>query len=66
MARPAIPVPTGDVRVDNPDGVSRTFGNEVRHSLYDSRGGVYQGLSYGAFPDEDGALYGRRSNGDVR
>ncbi len=54
MSKPAIAVPQGDIRVDNPDGVTRTFGDETKHSLYDA---VYvndHGTGFGAFPyDED-------------
>lgn len=30
-----IPVPGGEVRAENPDGISTTQGNRVRHNLWD-------------------------------
>lgn len=69
----AFAVPAGGITVDNPDGVSRVFGDEVRNSLYDARfvEAAYNGCGYGAFPDEGSGFgiqpmgYDDESNGAV-
>lgn len=49
----SIPIPGGDTKVENPDGVSITFdnGNDQRHSAYDAKF-FSNGCSYGAFNRE--------------
>lgn len=52
-------VPGGSVLVENPDGVTRTYGDGQRNSLYDAdwiNGPLPEACSYGAFPsDSNGA-----------
>lgn len=45
--------PGGNVKVENQDGVTRTFGDDSRHSLYNARW-VGDGRGYGAFPPGEG------------
>lgn len=46
-------IPNGQVRVETPDGVSRTFqGGEVLNSLTNASYVGSDGLGYGAFPHE--------------
>lgn len=58
-----LPTPKGDVRVETPDGTSRTFGDVVRQSLDDANyipepGFGVRNNGWGAFPQEgDGARY---------
>lgn len=48
-------VPDGEVRIETPDGVSRTYGNVVRNNLTDANyvAGGWPGYGYGAFPREE-------------
>ncbi len=44
----------GDIWVDNPDGVTRTYANGMtRNSLYDATFVCSGGRAYGAFPGDD-------------
>ncbi|MGE3582788.1 MAG: hypothetical protein AB7J28_15395 [Hyphomonadaceae bacterium] len=52
MAKPAIPVPGGNVTVEVPDGVTKTYGDNSRNSLYNAKW-VGDGRGYGAFPAEE-------------
>lgn len=56
--KPFPRAPRGDVRVETPDGVTRTFGDVNRQSLDDANyipqsGDGYSVGGYGAFPNED-------------
>lgn len=53
MSKPAIPVPGGEARTENPDGVTRTFGDESKHSLYDAIHAGDMGRGFGAFPYDE-------------
>lgn len=55
--KPFLGVPGGDVRIETPDGVTRTFGDSVRNNLTDADY-VYNGHAHGAFPRESDDLYG--------
>lgn len=47
--------PKGDVRVETPDGVTRTFGDSVRNNLTDASyvsGPLPYNCGHGAFPNE--------------
>lgn len=47
----SIPIPAGDVKTETPDGVSKTYDDEVCNSAYDA---MFFGdkVSYGAFTRE--------------
>lgn len=44
----SIPIPGGNTKVENPDGVMKTYGDEVVSSAYDASF-FGDGCSYGAF-----------------
>lgn len=57
MAKPMFGVPKGNVRVENPDGVQRTYGDGQRANYIDaewisSSGEGFSPGAYGAFPGE--------------
>lgn len=60
MFNKAFPaVPRGNVRVETPDGVTRTYGDDQRNNLTDASWvSGSSGFAFGAFPNEDDSMFG--------
>ena len=57
MFNKAFPaVPRGNVRVETPDGVTRTYGDDQRNNLTDAQYVSQGGIAWGAFPPDDGEV----------